>query len=245
MGIASFGPLDLDRTSPTYGALTTTPKLGWSGVNLRREIEVALQVPTRVNTDVVAAAITELTWGAARHAELVVYITVGTGIGGGAIHRGVAVKGLLHAEMGHMRVPRADRDTFEGVCTFHRDCIEGLASAPAIEARWGRPASDLEDDHPAWDLEAHYLGTAIANLALVMTPDRIVLGGGVLHRTGLIERVRAVVIRSLARYLAHPQYTDDISDLLVAPALGDRAGVWGALCLARDELDAIDGASRT
>ncbi|MFO0661912.1 MAG: ROK family protein [Polyangiaceae bacterium] len=234
LGIASFGPLELDRSSPNFGSITSTPKAGWSGVNVRARLQRALAVPVSIHTEVIGAAIAEYKWGAAQHSSLMVYLTVGTGIGGAALFQGVPVQGAAHAEMGHVRVERHSLDAFDGVCPFHRDCLEGLASAPAIEARWGRSARDLPDEHRAWEIEAHYVGTALSNLVLTLAPERIVVGGGVLHRAGLLERVHGVVRHRLNGYLAHPVFRERLNETIVAPMLGDRSGVLGALCLATE-----------
>ena len=227
VGIASFGPIDIDPRSPTFGFITTTPKPGWAHTDVVGPLRRALGVPIAFDTDVNCAALGEHRWGAARDVASVVYVTVGTGIGGGAIVNGRPVHGLVHPEMGHVHIPHdAKADPFEGACPHHGDCWEGLASAPAIAARWGQPPETLPDAHPAWDLEARYLALGIANVILTLSPERVVLGGGVMARTGLLERVRGSVADLLGDYVrAAP---------IVAPALGERSGVLGALALAHD-----------
>jgi fructokinase len=234
LGIASFGPLDLDERSATFGSITTTPKAGWRGVELVRPLRHALSVPVGFDTDVNAAALAEQRWGAARGLGTVVYVTVGTGIGGGVVVEGRPLHGLVHPEMGHMRLPH-DRahDAFAGVCPSHGDCWEGLATAPAIAARWGRPPESLRDDHPAWTLEAHYLALGLANITLALSPERLVLGGGVMTRTFLYPLVRAGVKALLAGYLASSILAGDLERYIAPPALGDRAGVLGAMALAQ------------
>jgi fructokinase len=227
LGIASFGPVDLDPRSPTYGYITTTPKPGWAQTDVVGPLRAALGVPIAFDTDVNAAALAEHRWGAGRNVGSVVYVTVGTGIGGGAVVNGRPVHGLVHPEMGHVRVPH-DRtaDPFAGACPHHGDCWEGLAAAPALAARWGRPAESLPDDHPAWPMEARYLALGLVNVILTLSPERVVLGGGVMARPGLLDRVRGSVSDLLGGYVRAAD--------IVAPALGERSGVLGALALAAD-----------
>ena len=227
LGIASFGPVDLDPRSPTYGHITTTPKPGWTNTDVVGPLRRALGVPVAFDTDVNAAALAEQRWGAARDAGSVVYVTVGTGIGGGAVVNGRPVHGLVHPEMGHARIPHdGAADPFAGACPHHGDCWEGLAAAPAITARWGQPPERLPDDHPAWPLEARYLALGLVNMILTLSPERVILGGGVMSRAGLLERVRTEVGDLLAGYVRGAD--------IVAPALGNRSGVLGALALASD-----------
>ena len=227
LGVASFGPVDLDPRSTTWGFITTTPKPGWAHTDVVGPLRRALRVPVAFETDVNAAALAEQRWGAARDAASVVYVTVGTGIGGGAVVNGRPVHGLVHPEMGHQRVPH-DRasDPFPGVCPHHGDCWEGLAAAPALAARWGAPPESLPDDHPAWDLEARYLALGLANLLLTLSPERLVLGGGVMSRPGLLPRVRTLVDEIVGGYVP--------TAVIAPPALGDRSGLLGALALATD-----------
>ena len=233
LGVASFGPLDLDPCSPTFGCITTTPKPGWTGVDLLRPLRQALGVPVAIDTDVNGAALAEHRWGAGRGVDSLVYVTVGSGIGGGAIVHGRPVHGLVHPEMGHLRVPH-DRalDPFPGVCPHHGDCLEGLASGPALAARWGQPPDALPDDHPAWALEAHYLALGLANVVVVLSPHRIVIGGGVMARPQLYPLIRSTLVALLAGYVQTPALSEGIDDYVAAPALGDRAGALGALALA-------------
>ncbi len=233
IGIGAFGPLDLNPNSPTFGTIPATPKPGWSGANLVQPLREAFRVPIRLETDVNAAAFGEGRWGAARGLETFVYLTVGTGIGGGAVVHGRLLHGLLHPEMGHIRIPHdRERDPFPGVCPFHGDCWEGLASGPALAARWGQPPESLPPDHPAWDLEADYLALGLANILCVLVPERIILGGGVMGNRDLFPRIRERVWGLLNRYLPAPALAGDLSDYIVPPALGDRAGLLGALALA-------------
>jgi fructokinase len=237
IGIASFGPIDLDPRSPTFGCITTTPKRGWSDTDVVGPFRARLSVPVGFDTDVNGAAVAEHRWGAARGLGTVVYLTVGTGIGGGALVGGRPVHGLVHPEMGHVRVPRDPAvDPFPGACPFHGDCLEGLASGPAMEARWGARSETLAADHPAWDLEARYLALGIVNVIAVLSPERVVLGGGVMRAAGLLPRIRRHVLDALAGYVRAPAIVDDIDRYIVPAALGDRAGVLGALALAHDAL---------
>jgi len=219
IGIGSFGPVDLAR-----GVITTTPKPGWAHTDVSGEIGRRLGVPVAFDTDVNAAALGEHRWGALQGLDVCCYVTVGTGIGGGILVGGTPVHGLQHPEVGHLRIPH-DRgeDPFPGVCPFHGDCWEGLASGPAMQARWGRPADEVADDAP-WALEARYLALGVLALMAVVSPQRIVVGGGVLNRRGLLELVQRQLDQLVSGYVAVPE--------LVPPALGARAGVLGALALA-------------
>ena len=234
VGVGSFGPVDVDPDSPTWGHVTSTPKPGWQGADVAGGVARALGVPVGFDTDVNAAALAEYRWGAARGLDTFVYLTVGTGIGGGGLIAGRRLHGLTHPEMGHIRVPRAPGDGFAGVCPYHGDCWEGLASGPAIEARWGAAPPDLPDDHEAWPLEARTLALGIVTLVLTMSPQRVVVGGGVMNQDHLYARVRADVQELLNGYVQMPALLDEIDAYLVPPALGDRAGVLGALALARE-----------
>jgi fructokinase len=228
IGIASFGPLDLDPGSPTAGFITETPKPGWSRTDVAGPFRRALQVPVSIDTDVNGAALAEWRWGAGRGFDPLVYVTVGTGIGGGAIVGGRPLRGPAHPEMGHMRVPRDPADAFPGACPFHGDCLEGLASGAAIRARQGLPGEVLTVDDPVWALEARYLALGLANVVTVLAPRRIIVGGGVLRQPSLLGRVRTEVRAILAGYVRMPE------ELIVPPTLGERAGVLGALALAQE-----------
>jgi fructokinase len=240
IGVGSFGPLDLDRASPTWGYITTTPKEGWAYTPLARSLGDALGVPVVVDTDVNAAALGEWCWGSAAGLHTFCYVTVGTGIGGGVIANGELVHGLAHPEMGHMRVPHdVERDPFAGACPYHGDCLEGLASGEAIRARWGRPGAELTD--PAvWELEAHYLALAFANIVCALSPQRIVVGGGVAAQPRLLPLVRERLHELLGGYFASPALADAgaLGRFIVAPGLGELAGVLGAIRLAAIEAGA-------
>jgi fructokinase len=235
IGIASFGPVDLEPGSQRYGFITTTPKPGWQNTDVVGVFRRALSVPVGFDTDVNGALLGEVRWGAVTGMANAVYLTVGTGIGGGAMVNGHLVHGLLHPEMGHMRIPHdRERDPFAGCCDFHGDCLEGLACGLAIEKRLNARAETLAIEHPVWDLEAEYLGAGLLNIALTLSPERIILGGSVMKAPGLLERVRAKFQQSLAGYIQRPQITRDVESYIVPPALGDSAGVIGAIALAQD-----------
>ncbi len=234
VGIGSFGPLDLDPASSAYGHITATPKPGWADVDIPEMVKEALHVPVSIDTDVNAAALGEGTWGAAREIDTFIYLTVGTGIGGGAIINRKILHGLVHPEMGHIRLPHdLNLDPFPGLCPYHKDCWEGLAAGPAISQRWGKPAEDIPADHPAWDLEANYLALGIMNLICTLSPRRIVIGGGVMKKPGLLYGVQRKTQELLNGYIHSPEITEKIETFLVRPALGDLSGVSGAIALAQ------------
>jgi fructokinase len=237
IGIASFGPVDLDLSSPTYGQITSTPKEGWSNCDLVGEIESAMRVPVGFDTDVNGAVLGEARWGAARGLNDAVYITIGTGIGGGALVGGRVVHGLVHPEMGHLRIPHDVRDSYKGYCKFHDDCFEGLACGPAIEKRWGKPARELPPDHPAWALEARYIALGLANLAFALSPRRFLLGGGVMQQPHLFALIRQEFARLLNGYVRHRDILDGLDEYIQPPQLGSQAGVLGALVLAQTAAD--------
>ena len=234
LGIAAFGPLDPDPASPTYGYITSTPKPGWTNVDFAGPLARALDLPVAFDTDVNGAALAEGRWGAAQGLDTFIYLTIGTGIGGGAMVGGSLLHGLLHPEMGHVRLPHdRQQDPYPGRCPYHGDCLEGLASGPAIAARWGQPAETLPVDHPAWSLEAHYLALGLVNFIVTLSPQRIILGGGVMAQAQLFPLVRRRVLELLNGYVQSPRLLEAIDTYIVPPALGRRAGVLGALALAR------------
>ena len=233
IGIGSFGPIDIDRTSPTWGRITTTPKPGWAYTEVVAALRNALDLPIAFDTDVNAAALGEHRWGAAVGLETFCYITVGTGIGGGGIANGNLMHGLLHPEFGHMRIPHdRNRDPFDGACPYHGDCFEGLASGDALRARWGRSAEEIADES-AWLLEAEYLALGLQNVICTISPQKIILGGGVMKEPALLPHVRSRVQALASGYFDAPELGAAIDEYIVPPALGDRAGVLGALELAR------------
>lgn len=241
IGIGSFGPVDLDLSSPTWGYVTTTPKPGWQHVALAPVVRERLGVPVAFDHDVVAAALGEYRWGAGRGATALCYLTIGTGVGAGLLIDGRPWHGLTHPEVGHIRIPhRQERDPFRGTCPMHGDCWEGLACGPALEKRWGEPPNELPDEHPAWELEAEYLALGILSIVSVFSPARIVVGGGVMERAGLLAMVRTRLRELVAGYLDTPLLGDQIHAFLVPPALGDRAGVLGAIALAQTATSSRD-----
>jgi fructokinase len=232
IGIGAFGPVDGKSSSPTWGHITTTPKPGWAHTDVGQEIRRRLTVPVAFDTDVNAAALGEHRWGAAHGIDTFCYITVGTGIGGGGMVGGNLLHGLVHPEFGHMRIPH-DRaaDPFPGVCPYHGDCWEGLASGRAVEARWGQPAAELADD-AVWELEARYIALGLVCVICVLSPERIIVGGGVMTRTGLLPRVQRAVTELMNGYLDQTAMSEDIAEYITLPALGSRAGMLGAIALA-------------
>lgn len=235
LGLASFGPLDLQPSSPSFGAITATPKAGWSGTNVLQHFRHALRIPAILETDVNAAAFGEYYWVAENRAlDSLVYFTIGTGIGAGVIVDGKILHGLTHPEAGHMRIPHdRQRDRYPGNCPFHGDCFEGLACGPAISARWGQAAETLPEEHPAWELEAEYIAFALVGVICLLSPQRIILGGGVMQRHRLFPLIRQRVKKLLNNYIASPVLTGDLEEYIVPPALGKRSGVLGAMALAQ------------
>jgi fructokinase len=233
LGLATFGPVDLDRSSPTYGHILSTPKMLWQEYPIVEILQTSLDVPVAVETDVNPAALAEFTYGAGRGCNPLVYLTVGTGIGGGAVVHGHPLHGFLHPEMGHMLLARVPGDNGPSGCPFHQDCLEGLASGQAIRARFGAPET-LPPQHQAWALEALYLGQALATIATVLAPERIIIGGGVMHQPHLFPRIRHACARVLNGYLPRLGSSISLDDYIVPPGLGDRAGAIGALYLARE-----------
>jgi fructokinase len=234
LGIACFGPLDPNPASATFGRILPTTKPGWSYAGVVGRCKAAFDIPIAFDTDVNGAALGEWKWGAARGLDTFLYLTIGTGVGGGALVNGKLVHGLIHPEMGHLHLPHdRERDPFEGICTFHRDCFEGLASGPAIEKRWGQKAETLPPDHPAWDLEAHYIALALANYIFTLSPQRIIIGGGVSSQGFLFPLIRRKVVDILNSYVQSPAVGEAIAEYIVPPGLGARSGMLGALAMAQ------------
>lgn len=235
LGIASFGPLDLDPQSPNWGHITRTTKAEWSNVNLAPALRAALGVPVGFDTDVNGAALGEARWGSSANCSTSVYVTIGTGVGGGAIINGNPLHGHGHPEMGHMRLPRYPGDEgFAGICPFHGDCCEGLASGPAIMARFGASLSDLPDDHPAHKMIAWYLAQFAVTLQSVLAPDQIIMGGGVMKTPNLLNRVRGMAnIFDGDYFAARPEW------IIMPPALGENSGMLGAFVLAERAIEAV------
>lgn len=236
LGLACFGPLGLDPSHDDFGKITTTPKPGWSGADVRGAFAKSFAGPIGFDTDVNGAALAEGRWGAARGADVHVYLTIGTGIGGGVVVGGKSVHGLLHPEIGHIRVRRDTGAKFAGVCPYHGDCIEGLVSGPAIAARTGRPGEDVADDDPVWREVADELAELIALLLLTLSPNRILIGGGLgIGRAFLLPMIRAAAADRLGGYLA-PVTPEALLEIVRPPALGVDAGPLGAAALALDAL---------
>jgi fructokinase len=233
LGIGTFGPVDINPESATYGYITTTPKPGWKNFNIRGTIEEKLTLPAALDTDVNAAALAEHRWGAAQNLKTFIYLTIGTGIGGGGMVDGSPLHGLTHPEMGHVRVPHDwEKDPFPGFCPYHGDCLEGLAAGPAIEKRYGIRGEQLSEDHPAWQILSNYIGLALANIICTLSPQKIILGGGVMEQDQLLQATRSRVQVLLNGYISAAEILDDIENYIVRPKLGKKAGVLGAIALA-------------
>lgn len=234
LGLACFGPLDPEPASPTFGFILPTPKPHWSNANVVGMLKSAFDIPIAFDTDVNGAAMGEWMWGSAQGLDTFIYLTIGTGIGGGAMTNGKLVHGLLHPEMGHIPLPHdKGRDPFEGICPFHKDCFEGLASGPAIEKRWGKKGETLPPDHPAWGLEAYYIALALSTFIVTLSPQRIILGGGVMGQAFLFPMIQQKVKEILNGYVQSPAVGDRIDTYIVPPGLGARSGMLGALALAQ------------
>ncbi|MGE5379092.1 MAG: ROK family protein [Bacteroidota bacterium] len=233
IGVGCFGPLDLDPASPTYGYITATPKPGWSNTNVRGALQQALNVPVAFDMDVNAAAIGESMWGASRGLDPSLYLTIGTGIGGGYIKDGKPLIGMLNLEMGHLRIPHnLELDPFEGNCPFHGDCFEGLANGPAIEKRLGLKGALIAETDPYWDIEADYIASALMNYILTLSPRKIILGGGVMQREYLFPKIRVRVRRLLNGYVNSKSILEGIDEYIVPPGLGNQSGGMGAIAMA-------------
>lgn len=234
IGVACFGPVDLNPDSPTFGRITTTPKAHWAGADIVGPLKAAFNVPVPFEVDVNGAAIGEARWGAAQGLHTFVYYTIGTGIGGGAMINGQMLHGLMHAEMGHMVAPHIAGDDFEGNCPFHDHCLEDMATGPAIEKRWGVSAEQLPPDHPAWELEAEYIAAAMQTTVCMLSPQRIILGGGVMSQSQLFPIIREKTVKRLNGYIQKEEILQHIDSYIVAPGLGGKAGMLGALAMALD-----------
>src|SRR5579864_431921 len=233
VGIGSFGPVDLCPSSPTFGHITSTPKQGWQNYDFAGAVRKVLDVPVGFDTDVDAAALGEARWGAAQSVSDFLYLTVGTGIGGGVVVNGQILHGLIHPEVGHIRIPHDwQRDPYSGCCPFHGDCLEGLACGPSMEKRWGKPAQELPQEHPAWALEAHYLALGLANWVCTLSPKRMILGGGVMQQQWLFPMIRAELVQILNGYVRSDEVVERVDQYVVPPKLGNRSGIAGALVLA-------------
>ena len=232
IGIAAFGPLDPNPYSPTFGHITTTPKPGWANADVVGAIQNALNVPVGFDTDVNGAALGEHRWGAAQDVDTSIYLTIGTGIGGGVMVNGQLLHGLIHPELGHISLPHDwARDPYKGRCPYHGDCLEGMAAGPAIGERWGQPAFELPANHPAWELEAHYLALALRSFICTLSPQRIVMGGGVMEQPQLFPLLRQKTREYLNGYVQSSVILEQTDSYIVPPGLGNQAGVLGAMAL--------------
>ncbi|MDQ0206369.1 ROK family protein [Alkalicoccobacillus murimartini] len=233
IGIGSFGPIDIDQDSPTYGSITSTPKLAWKDYPIVEKVREVLDVPVGFNTDVNAAALGEATFGAAKGLDSCLYITVGTGIGAGAIVQGQLLQGFSHPEMGHIVVRRHPTDTYQGNCPYHGDCLEGMAAGPAIEERWGLKGVELSGRDDVWDLEGYYLAQALMQYILILSPKKIILGGGVSNQQHVFNAIQTHLTEFMQGYVSIPE----LSTYIVRPGLGDDSGISGALMLAYKALE--------
>lgn len=232
LGLGGFGPIDINQDSPTYGQIQQSPKTAWVDYPLGAVLQEKLNIPIIIDTDVNVAAMSEAKFGSARDVDSCLYITVGTGIGAGAYYHGRTLQGLSHPEMGHIKVRRHPEDTYKGTCPYHEDCLEGLAAGPAIEKRWGKKGDQLADLPHVWEMEAYYLAQALTNYIYVLSPERIILGGGVMKQKQLFPLIRQNVIDMLNGYVSSPYLTKDkIDEYIVSPGLTDEAGIKGALHL--------------
>ena len=233
LGIGCFGPIDPDKESDTYGYITSTPKLSWRNYNIVGEMKKALNVPVGFDTDVNGSCLGEATYGAARGLKNVVYLTIGTGIGAGELVDGKLLHGNLHPEAGHMLMRRHPEDTYEGKCPYHKDCFEGLAAGPAIEERWGKSAKELSDNEKVWDMEGFYIAEALMTYILTLAPQKIILGGGVMHQLQLFPIIRKYVKEMINGYI-NTKELEDIDSYIVPAGLNDDQGIIGCLILGRD-----------
>jgi fructokinase len=233
IGVGSFGPIDVNRDSSSYGSITSTPKPGWRDYPIVKTLEKEFGVPIGFNTDVNAAALGEVTHGAARGLDSCLYITIGTGIGAGAIVQGKLLQGLSHSEMGHILVRRHPQDEYQGKCPYHQDCLEGLAAGPAIEERWGAKGVNLVGRPEVWELQGYYIAQALMQYVLILSPKKIILGGGVMHQKQLFP----IIYKYLKDFVADYVHLPEMSSYIVSPGLGDHAGITGSLMLAKQALN--------
>lgn len=240
LGIACFGPVELDRNSEKYGYITSTPKLAWRDTPILKCLQDALGCPVGFDTDVNGSVLGEATFGQAKGKKSVIYITIGTGVGAGIICEGNLVHGMLHPEAGHvLMIPRKD-DSFKGCCPYHKNCLEGMASGPAIESRWGKKGFELADRTEVWDLEAYYIAQAICDYIMVLSPEMVILGGGVMHQEQLFPLIREKVLEMVAGYI-QTEELKDMDHFIVPASLHDDQGIMGCLELARREMEGSYG----
>ena len=239
LGIACFGPIDLNKKSDTYGYITTTPKLAWVNYDIVGAFKKELNVPIGFDTDVNGSALGEATWGVTQGLENSIYITIGTGVGMGIITNGKLLHGMLHPEAGHMLLRKHPEDTYEGKCPYHKTCLEGLAAGPAIEARWGKKGIELADKKEVWEMEAIRISIALVDLICILSPQRIILGGGVMHQEHMMPLVREEVKKQLNGYLKTKEL-EDLENYIVLPSLNDNQGIMGCLKLALNEIEEMN-----
>ena len=237
IGFASFGPLDPHPDSPTYGYILPTPKPGWTNANVVGMVRSAFDIPIAFDTDVNGAALGEWKWGKGQGLNTFIYLTIGTGIGGGVFVEGKLLHGLLHPELGHIPLPHdRKKDPFDGVCPFHGDCFEGLATGVSIEKRWGQRSATLPPEHPAWDLEVEYISHALTAYSYTLSPQRIILGGGVGQLPHMLPRIQQRTQQLINGYIKSPAILENIETYIVNPGLGNLSGVLGAIALGRQAL---------
>lgn len=232
LGVGAFGPVDVVKGSKTYGYILNTPKLAWKNYNLVETLQEALQIPIGLDTDVNGSCLGEMTYGCAKGLDTVIYLTIGTGIGAGVAVGGKLLHGMLHPEGGHILIAKKLHDRGNSVCPYHDSCMEGLASGPAIEARWGKKAYELESDHMAWELESEYIAKGLVNMILMLSPQKIILGGGVMHQEQLFPKIREKVKTYINEYYQTKEL-DDMDNYIVPPSLNDNQGIMGAIRLAQ------------
>ena len=237
MGVGSFGPIDPVKNSETYGYITKTPKPYWSDYNIIGELKKHFNVPMEFDTDVNGAALAEAWWGAGKGLKNIIYITVGTGIGAGAVVNGTMLQGLTHPEMGHIFLKKHPDDKFQGRCPFHKDCLEGMAAGPAIEDRWGKKGQEMTNDDRVWEMEAYYLAQALMNYILILSPQKIIMGGGVMKQQQLFPLIRKYVQEFLNNYVYKREILEKIDEYIVYPGLGDEAGFTGSIALGKIALE--------
>ena len=233
LGIGCFGPIDVHKDSPTYGYITTTPKLAWKNCNIVGYLQDALHVPVGFDTDVNGSMLGEATWGCARGLDTAIYITIGTGVGVGVLANGKLLHGMLHPEAGHLLLTPHPEDTYQGKCPYHGTCLEGMAAGPAVEDRWGKKAYELADNPKVWEFESYYIAQALVNYILILSPQKVILGGGVMHQEQLMPMIRSQVKKLLNGYLDTKEL-QDLDSYIVLPSLNDNQGIMGAIKLAME-----------
>ncbi len=235
LGIGAFGPVDLNRNSKSYGHILDTPKIAWRHYDLLGSMKRALQLPIGIDTDVNAACLGEMTFGVAKGLDCVIYLTIGTGIGAGISVNGSLLHGMLHPEAGHIMLKRHPMDSFAGICPYHKDCFEGLASGPAIYARYGKQAAELQGEDQVWEMEAYYIAQALMNYIMILSPQKIILGGGVMHQQQLFPLIRQELEKAIAGYI-QVERLKKMEEYIVPASLSDHQGILGAMKLAALEL---------